>query len=119
MRTKLLFFISALGLSVSAASAWGHAELVTATPRVGSTVPAPPGEVRLSFSEGVESHFSGIEVTSSDGRSVAAGRAQAQGSEMRIALARGLPAGTYRVTWHVVSVDTHRTQGSFTFEVRP
>ncbi|WP_244424785.1 copper resistance protein CopC [Methylobacterium nodulans] len=23
------------------------------------------------------------------------------------------------MTWHVVSVDTHRTQGSFTFEIRP
>ncbi|MGH1570931.1 copper resistance CopC family protein [Methylobacterium sp. P31] len=63
------------------------------TLRVGSTVPAPPSEVRLSFSEGVEPHFSGIEVTSADGRSVAAGRVQAQGSEMRVALVRGLPAG--------------------------
>ena len=119
MRTRFVFPLAALGLCASAVPTWAHAELVTAIPRVGSTVPAPPSEVRLSFSEGVEPHFSGIEVTSSDGRSVAAGRAQAQGSEMRIALARGLPAGTYRVTWHVVSVDTHRTQGSFTFEVRP
>lgn len=119
MRTKLLPILAALGLSASAVSAWAHAELVTAAPRVGSTVPAPPSEVRLSFSEGVEPHFSGIEVTSADGRSVAAGRVQAQGSEMRVALVRGLPAGSYRVTWHVVSVDTHRTQGSFTFEVRP
>ena len=119
MRTTLLSLLAAFGLSASVLSAWAHAELVTATPRVGSTVPIPPSEVRLSFSEGVEPHFSGVEVTSADGRSVAAGRVQAQGSEMRIALARGLTAGTYRVTWHVVSVDTHRTQGSFTFEVRP
>ena len=119
MRTKLLPILAALGLCASAVSAWAHAELVTATPRVGSTVSAPPSEVRLSFSEDVEPHFSGIEVTSADGRSVAAGRVQAQGAEMRVALARGLPAGSYRVTWHVVSVDTHRTQGSFTFEVRP
>jgi methionine-rich copper-binding protein CopC len=119
MRAKLLPILAVLGLSASAVSAWAHAELVTATPRVGSTVPAPPNEVRLSFSESVEPHFSGIEVTSADGRSVAAGRVQAQGSEMRIALVRALPVGSYRVTWHVVSVDSHRTQGSFTFEVRP
>jgi methionine-rich copper-binding protein CopC len=30
-----------------------------------------------------------------------------------------LSAGTYRVTWHAVSVDTHKTQGSFTFTVAP
>jgi len=29
-----------------------------------------------------------------------------------------LPAGTYRVKWHVVSVDTHRTQGDFKFTVK-
>ncbi|WP_236960249.1 copper homeostasis periplasmic binding protein CopC [Methylobacterium durans] len=115
----LLTILVAFGLSASAFSAWAHAELVTATPRVGSTIPVPPSEVRLSFSEGVEPHFSGVAVTSADGRSVAAGRVQAQGSEMRVALVRGLPAGTYRVTWHAVSVDSHRTQGSFTFEVRP
>nr|WP_280113455.1 copper resistance protein CopC [Methylobacterium nodulans] len=34
-------------------------------------------------------------------------------------MAPRLPPGIYRVTWHVVSVDTHRTQGSFTFEIRP
>jgi methionine-rich copper-binding protein CopC len=42
MRTKLLTVLVALGLSGSAVSAWAHAELVTATPRVGSTVPVPP-----------------------------------------------------------------------------
>jgi methionine-rich copper-binding protein CopC len=30
-----------------------------------------------------------------------------------------LPSGRYKVTWHVVSVDTHPTQGDFTFEIKP
>ena len=30
-----------------------------------------------------------------------------------------LPAGTYKVTWKVTSVDTHKTHGSFTFTVQP
>ena len=29
-----------------------------------------------------------------------------------------LPAGTYTVIWHVVSVDTHRTQGHFEFTIK-
>ena len=29
-----------------------------------------------------------------------------------------LPPGAYRVTWHVVSIDTHRTEGDFTFTVK-
>jgi copper resistance protein C len=28
-----------------------------------------------------------------------------------------LPPGTYKVTWHVVSVDTHTTEGTFTFRI--
>lgn len=28
-----------------------------------------------------------------------------------------LPPGTYTVKWHVVSVDTHPSQGIFTFDV--
>jgi methionine-rich copper-binding protein CopC len=28
-----------------------------------------------------------------------------------------LPAGTYTVKWHVLSVDTHTTEGDFTFQV--
>jgi methionine-rich copper-binding protein CopC len=35
---------------------------------------------------------------------------------MRIRL-KQLSAGTYRVRWHVLSVDTHTTEGSFTFQV--
>jgi copper resistance protein C len=35
---------------------------------------------------------------------------------MRVGL-KPLSPGTYRVRWHVLSVDTHRTEGSFTFHV--
>lgn len=35
---------------------------------------------------------------------------------MRIGL-KSLPQGTYRVRWHVLSVDTHKTEGNFTFRV--
>ena len=29
-----------------------------------------------------------------------------------------LAPGTYRVTWHAVSADTHRMEGAYTFTVR-
>jgi methionine-rich copper-binding protein CopC len=28
-----------------------------------------------------------------------------------------LPPGTYKVNWHVLSVDIHKTQGSYSFSV--
>ena len=30
-----------------------------------------------------------------------------------------LPTGRYRVVWRVISVDTHVTEGDFTFDVAP
>ena len=39
-----------------------------------------------------------------------------RGKMMRIKTG-ALPAGTYSVTWHVLSVDTHKTQGSFSFTI--
>ena len=43
-----------------------------------------------------------------------------QGSpdELQIGL-KSLPPGTYLVSWHVVSVDTHPTEGTFTFDIKP
>ncbi len=40
-----------------------------------------------------------------------------QPAELQIGLKK-LPRGTYTVRWRVVSVDTHNTEGHFTFDVR-
>ena len=32
---------------------------------------------------------------------------------------RPLSTGVYKVTWHATSVDTHKTEGSYTFTVGP
>ena len=39
-------------------------------------------------------------------------------NELRVAL-KALGPGTYKVIWRVLSVDTHRTNGNFTFRVGP
>ena len=96
-----------------------HALLISAQPRVGATVARAPAELVLSFSEALELRFSTIEV-----RDAAGTRVDRQ--DLRLGpggdktLAVGLPAlppGTYSVRWQVLSVDTHRTEGSFRFTV--
>lgn len=101
-------------------AARAHAMLGRASPAPGSTVKPAPNEVVLSFSEKLEPRFSGIEVRDAKGASVQAGKAHGGGSaaELRVAL-KPLPPGTYKVIWRVLSVDTHRTNGSFTFRVGP
>lgn len=103
-----------------AARADAHAMLDHAQPAVGSTVAAPKS-VTLWFTESLEPAFSTIEVRNAQGASVQAGKATvdaADRTELRVPL-KALPPGTYKVIWRVLSVDTHRTQGDFTFKVGP
>jgi methionine-rich copper-binding protein CopC len=100
---------------VCSTTAFAHARLDHAEPPVGSTVAASPGAVVLYFTEKLEPKFSGGEVRNGAGARVDGG-ASVSGNVMRISVG-GLSRGSYSVTWHVLSVDTHKTQGSFTFRV--
>ena len=113
---KLLGAISLLIALFSASAVMAHAALHHAEPAVGSTVETAPREVTLSFTDKLEPAFSTIEVTGPAGARVEEGKAQVSGSTMRIGL-RAAGPGTYRVRWHALSVDTHSSQGSFTFQV--
>jgi copper resistance protein C len=97
-------------------SANAHAMLDHATPRVGTTVATAPSEVTLVFTQKLEPAFSGIKVTNAAGQRVDTGGTRVNGTTMSVSL-RGGGTGTYRVEWKVLSVDSHTTQGSFTFRV--
>jgi hypothetical protein len=97
-------------------AAEAHAFLDHAEPRVGSTVPTAPRTLSLFFTQKLEPAFSSVEVSDGNGTRVDLGRPSISASVMRIGL-KPLSAGTYRVRWHVLSVDTHTTEGSFTFQV--
>ncbi len=110
------FAISALLTVLTAAAAQAHAFLDHAEPRVGSTVPTTPRELSLTFSQNLEAAFSSVEVSDVKGTRVDLGKPTISASVMRVGL-KPLPPGTYKVRWHVLSVDTHTTEGSFTFHV--
>ena len=104
---------------LSTAPALAHAMLDRAMPPVGSSQAAAPREAVLSFTEELEPAFSTIEVHNESGAVVSSGKARVdakQRTQLRVPL-NALPPGTYKVIWRVLSVDTHRTQGDFTFRV--
>ena len=113
----------ALMLGFAAPSAaFAHAFLDHAVPGVGSTISASPGELALTFTQEVETALSGVRVTTAAGAAVPTGKATgegASGSTLHVGLGRALAAGTYVVHWHVVSVDTHPTSGTYKFTVSP
>jgi methionine-rich copper-binding protein CopC len=113
-----LFF---LGLCGPVSVAWAHAMLERAEPAVGGTVRPGPHEIRLDFSEGVEPALSTVVLTKEGGGKIATGKAVSSSDKRQLILklGRSLEPGSYQVEWRVISVDTHRTQGSFRFTIGP
>jgi copper resistance protein C len=103
-------------LAFGTPAAHAHAFLDHAVPRVGSTVPTAPHELTMTFTQELEPAFSSADVHDASGARVDQGRPQVSGTVMRVGL-KPLPPGTYRVHWKALSVDTHTTEGSFTFRV--
>ncbi|QNG48378.1 copper homeostasis periplasmic binding protein CopC [Sphingobium yanoikuyae] len=117
--------VAAVSLSVSA-PAYAHPKLVSSTPAANARVSAP-SRITLTFSEGLMARLSGAEIvmTGMPGMpnhrmAVTGFKTAVEGGNKTLALtlAKPLGAGTYQVTWHVVSMDTHRIQGNLAFTVK-
>src|SRR5256885_13074690 len=114
-RSAIVVIIPPL-LWIVTGQASAHAFLDQAEPRVGNTVATAPREVTLWFTQKLEAAFSTVTVTNAAGQRVDAGKARVSGNQMSVSLHSG-GGGTYHVTWRVLSVDAHKTEGSFTFQV--
>ena len=115
MRSILIAMLALL--AATAASA--HAFLDHANPPVGSTMRAAPRQLSLWFTQDLEPAFSSVVVRNAAEARVDAGNARVDRNDhklMRVSL-RALASGTYKVSWHVLSVDTHTTEGDFSFTV--
>jgi methionine-rich copper-binding protein CopC len=110
-----------------ATTAQAHPRLVSAVPAANGTI-ASTNELRLTFSEMLVPQFSGMSIlmTAKPGMKLAAPRAggtvastvAADGKTLLGTLKTPLAAGTYTLGWHVVSTDTHRLKGSYSFTVK-
>jgi methionine-rich copper-binding protein CopC len=106
----------------AATAALAHAFLDHAVPGVGATVQGAPGEIILSFTEEIAPAFSGASVVSVEGVAVPTGKATVNAASrniLHIPIGQKLKPGVYVVNWHAVSVDTHRSTGSYKFTVAP
>ena len=120
----MLMRISAAMLALFAAgvvttSLEAHPTLKSASPAVDGTVAAPT-EIKLSFSEGVILKFSSVELKDRAGKTLATGKLATDSKDHKqliVPLQGPLAAGTYTINWNVVSVDTHRVNGSYSFKV--
>ncbi len=108
-------------LLLAPSAAFAHAKLEKATPAPGATI-ASAKEIRLEFSEAVEPRFSGVTLTGPGGEAIGLGAPAVEAGDQGVLIApiaKALAPGAYTVHWRAVSVDTHHTQGSFQFTVKP
>lgn len=101
--------------------AYAHPKLQSSDPAAGVAT-ASPKQIRITFSEGVMSQFSGIEVRDNTGKPIALGKSEIDPSNKKILVVpvkAPLAPGDYKVEWHAVSDDTHRVEGSYSFRVTP
>ena len=113
-----LLAVAWVALGLASAEAQAHAFLDHASPRVGSTVHGSPPEVRLWFTQELEPAFSTLSVQDASGKRVDKGDAKVTQDTIQVSLPSLVP-GRYTVKWRALSVDTHVTEGDFTFEVAP
>ena len=117
-RWAILPFAAILVTSVH--PVWAHAFLQRAAPAVGSELSASPASITLTYTEPVEPVFSSVLITDPSGVRVDAGKPASQDDgRVLIVPLKPIGPGVYTVTWHVTSVDTHKTEGHFTFTIRP
>jgi copper resistance protein C len=119
-RMILATSVLAGAVTLGAPGVQAHAFLDHASPAVGSTVPTAPETVTMWFTQELEPAFTTATVTDASGNTVDTGPARVDPkdpTELRVALKK-LSPGTYTVSWHALSVDTHTTTGHFTFEIK-
>ena len=126
MRTILRTLLAALTatlLTLTAAPAYAHDELVSSTPAADATLSKAPTEITLTYSANLMNVEGGnrVRVTDSAGNSLVEGKGDAKVSGNTVTQTLNLkdPAAdeSYTVTWRVVSPDGHPIQGTYRFTV--
>lgn len=122
MRNILLAtaFTALVSVALSGA-AYAHAKLEAAQPPIGGTVKDAPTELDLKFSEELNLKFTGVKLTGPDKKAIKTDDAMLMDGdkEYMVSLPAGLGAGTYKVEWHALSRDGHKTHGDYEFTVKP
>jgi methionine-rich copper-binding protein CopC len=98
---------------------WAHAHPKLEVPADGAAVSAPP-EVSIVFDDALEPALSSLSVSDAQSHSVTNAKAELDAATHKT-LSLKLPtlvAGSYLVKWVAVSLDGHRTSGSYRFTVK-
>lgn len=114
-RGRLPAIVAGAALVLVAASiAAAHSVLEGSFPSANASLPTPPREVTLRFSEAVDKLFSSAAVLDRNGRQVSRQVSLSRGGRELTVVLIDLTSGVYTVRWRVLSsIDGHTTSGFF------
>ncbi len=116
-------WIAAAGAAVLAATpAFAHVQLISATPKVGSTIAAAPAQLRLRFNQIPRLVGTGVQLIGPSGPPALLTPLSADPKDPRFVsapLPANLRPGRYQVRWRALSPDAHKTAGDFSFTLKP
>ena len=119
LKKTSLTVVALFAAGFMAIPASAHPTLKSANPPADGAASAPK-ELRLIFSEGVISKFSSVELKNKSGKKINTEKAVTDPKDKKqlvISLKEPLKEGAYTVKWNVVSEDTHRVNGTYSFKV--
>ena len=116
--SRLAALLVLLALTCITREAGAHSFPEEQHPSAGQTLAAPPSEIRIKFDAPIEKLFAKLHVLDAGGKDHAIGAPEisSDGIEL-ISKVEALKPGEYTVRWAVVCVDTHHTEGSYSFTV--
>jgi methionine-rich copper-binding protein CopC len=119
--TRVIALLLASSTLAFSQFALAHAHLKTPVPADKAVVESSPQTLTLTFTEDVEAAFSGVEVLNAQHQPMTLEKTKLndkQHDQLIVPVSQPLPSGRYQVNWHVLSVDGHKTKGSYTFSVK-
>ncbi len=112
---NVILFASIVGAMATASA---HSFPEQETPSAGATITEAPGQVTIKYDAPIEKLFASLEVLNSAGQNMATGPAEVSSDGWKLSVpVNKLQPGEYTVQWRVVCIDTHHTQGSYSFTV--
>ena len=112
---QLTFIALAVGIALKASA---HSFPEQEIPPAGATLTESPTQVTIKYDAPIEKLFASLKVLNSAGQNEAIGEPQVSGDGWTLSVpVNKLQPGEYTVQWRVVCMDTHHTQGSYSFTI--
>jgi methionine-rich copper-binding protein CopC len=111
---------AAVALLLAAGTVLAHPSVVGSTPKNGEVLVVAPRQMRIVFSEPIESGFSSVKLVDVDGKDVGGEQTRPDPDDAKAIVVElpTLAAGAYRAHWSALGRDGHRLKGELTFSVK-